>query len=226
MTIGATYTLDAYAHEWLKHELDPEFTRKAVTVLSGAGNLKTGVVLGKISVGTASSAAKAGGNTGGGTLTLDVTTPVLTGAKSGIYTVRNIGVVANAGQFQVRDPDGVVLGVYAIGGAAFATHIKFAMADVGTDFAVGDGFDITVAAGSSKYVPYNPTAVNGSQIPAAILLNAVDATSADKAAVVVYRDAVINPLSLVWDASVDDQTKKNTGIALLANLGITTRTVV
>lgn len=225
MVISATYAMDGFAHDWLKHELDPEFTRRTVTLLSGAGSLKTGSVLGRITKGAATSAAKSGGNTGNGTLTLDVTTPVLAAAKPGIYTVRCIAAATNSGTFRVEGPDGLVLGDVAVG-ATWSEHIKFAIADGASDFIVGDGFDITVAAGSSKYALYNPTLLDGRETAAAILLNAVDATSADQKAVVVLCDAVINPLSLVWHASVDNQTKKDTGLAQLATLGIVTRQVV
>lgn len=95
--------------------------------------------------GTASSAAKSGGNTGGGTLTMDATTPVLAGAKAGVYTVRCIATNTNGGQFIVVAPDGISLG-QAIVGTTFSNQVKFALADLGTDFAVGDGFDITVTA--------------------------------------------------------------------------------
>ena len=60
---------------------------------------------GKIGIGQASSAAKSGGNTGNGTLTMDVTTPIRTGAKAGIYTVRFIAAASNNGTFRVEDPD-------------------------------------------------------------------------------------------------------------------------
>lgn len=95
--------------------------------------------------GTAASAAKSGGNTGGGTLTLDGTTPVLAGAKPGVYTVRCVALKTDGGQFIVVDPDGISLG-QAIVGTTFSNKIKFALADSGTDFAIGDGFDVTVTA--------------------------------------------------------------------------------
>jgi hypothetical protein len=209
--------------DWLRHELDARIHRQQVVILSGTGNLTTGAVLGKITVGAASSAAKAGGNTGGGSLTLDVGTPVLKGAKAGAYQVRCIGLAANGGMFSVTDPDGVLIGTYTIGGAAFAKHVKFAMADVGTDFAVGDGFDITVAAGSGKVALYDPTAVNGCATPFGILLDARDASSADAPAVVVTGEAEIVALNLTWGAAVDDADKKAAGLALLAKLGFRAR---
>ena len=58
MPIGQTYTMGKFAHEWLKHELSSELGRKVETLLSGVGNLKTGSVLGKVTVAGASSAAR------------------------------------------------------------------------------------------------------------------------------------------------------------------------
>jgi len=46
MAIVATYP--RLAHDWLKHENDPQIHRETVVVASGAGNLLTGTVLGKI----------------------------------------------------------------------------------------------------------------------------------------------------------------------------------
>lgn len=129
MAISQTYAMDAFAHEWLKHELDMEFTRRTVTLVSGAGSLKTGTVLGKITA-------------------------------------------------------------------------------------------------SGKYQKHVNGAADGTQTAVAILLNAVDATSADQQAVVIIRDAVINPLSLVWDASVNTQPKKDSALASLLTLGIATRLAV
>jgi len=45
---GISIDFPRLAHEWLKHEHDSELHRKAITVASGAGLLKTGSVLGKI----------------------------------------------------------------------------------------------------------------------------------------------------------------------------------
>src|SRR5579862_4629896 len=67
------------------------FTRDQITVASGQLASVVGQVLGKITLGAVSSAAKSGGNTGNGTLVLDGTTPLVAGADKagvGIYTVR------------------------------------------------------------------------------------------------------------------------------------------
>jgi len=152
--------------------------RKAITILSGVGALVLGTLLGKILLGAATAAAKSGGNTGNGTLTMDATTPILARAKAGVYTVRCIAAATNGGTLRVTDPQGYVLGDVAVGDT-FANQIKFATADGSTDFIVGDGFDITIAAGSGKYKAYDKDNVDGSQYPDSILTEAVDATSAD-----------------------------------------------
>jgi hypothetical protein len=131
------------------------------------------------------SAAKAGGNTGNGTLTMDATTPVKAGAKVGIYRVRFVIAAANNGTFIVEDPDGIQIGtiVMAAGAGAFDDVIKFAIADGATDFIVGDGFDVTVAAGSGKYVLSLAAATDGSQIPDLVLAEDTNASSADKSTI-------------------------------------------
>jgi hypothetical protein len=166
----------------------PKVARK-VTLVSGAGALVRGTVLGKIALGTASAAAKAGGNTGNGTCTVDATTPVKAGAKAGIYSVRCIEVVTNNGIFEVKDPDGNQIGstlIMAGGAGTFDDDIKFALADGSTDFIVGDGFDVTVAAGSGKYLKSLAAAVDGSQAPDAILADDRDATSGDVEAMAYF----------------------------------------
>ena len=149
-----------------------------VTILSGIGAVVKNTVLGKILLGAASSAAKAGGNTGDGALTLDNSTPILAKAKAGVYTVRCIAAATDGGTFRVTDPDGNVLGDVAVG-ATFANKVKFSIADGATDFVVGDGFDITIAEGSKKYKPYDADNLDGSQYPDCISAEDADSTSAD-----------------------------------------------
>ena len=89
-----------------------------------------GTVLGRRSVGTASSAAKAGGNTGNGTFVLDGTTPVRAGAKPGVYTLRCIAAASNAGTFALMDPEGFALGQYAITGGSGGTNTNTLLATI------------------------------------------------------------------------------------------------
>lgn len=175
----------------------PVVSRK-ITLLSGE-NRKRGAVLGKTNIGAAASAAKAGGNTGTGVLTLDAGTPVKAGAKVGVYQVRFTAAAANNGTFRVTDPDGFVIGdvVMVAGAGAFDNDIKFAIADGGTDFIVGDGFDIAVAAGAGKYKLSAAAAVDGSSVPAVILAEDCDASGGDKDTV-AYFAATVDENALVY----------------------------
>lgn len=156
---------------------------KKVTLLSGQTCVR-GEVLGKITKGTATAAAKTGGNAANtGAITMDATTPVLAGAKSGVYTARCIAAASNGGEFEVKDPDGFSLGTVLVG-ATFANDIKFVIADGSQDFIVGEGFDITVAAGSGKYKASVSAGIDGSETPDAILAESVDASGGDKEALV------------------------------------------
>lgn len=85
--------------------------------------------------------------TGNGVLTLDSTTPILAGAQVGVYKIVCLEPGSNVGTFAVYDPAGVFLGTHVVAAAAFATQIKFAIADGDTDFAAGDYFTVTISAG-------------------------------------------------------------------------------
>lgn len=214
----AAEMLGKFAHDWLKHELDPQLHRRAGTIASGAGKVTTGTVLGKITAGDAAAAAKAGGNTGDGTLTLDATTPVLAGVKIGVYTVRCIEAAANGGTFEVQDPDGAVIGSVAVGDT-WAEGVKFVIADGAADFVAGDGFDITVDDGSGKYVAIDFAANDGSQVAAAILIHGCDATAADAETAVLVGHAQIVSSQLTWPVGATSG-QKATALAELGDLGI------
>ena len=180
------------------------------TLLSGQ-KLTRGTLLGKITVGAASVNTIATK----GALTLDETTPLLAGAQVGAYKAVCITAQANAGIFEVFDPQGNSLGLHAVAGAAFANQVKFAIADGGVDFAAGDTFTITVAAGSGKYVKSLKASIDGSQIPTAILAEDCDATSADKVCT-FYIAGEVNVNSVVFGTG---HTAANTKDGL-RNLGI------
>lgn len=208
----------------LKYELNANYCRETITLKAGT-SYALGSVLGKIALGAATAAAKAGGNTGDGTLTLDATTPVLAGAKLGVYTVRCTEAATDGGTFEVQDPDGFVLGSVAVG-ATFADDIKFTIAAGDTDFIVGDGFDVTIAASadSGKYALSPATGIDGSETAVAVLLQAVDATDADAVGLIAARGPVIvSDAALAFDASVDDAAKEAAKKVQLAAAGIVAR---
>lgn len=217
-----TLTEGKYAGEFLLSEAAFHRSRDNITIVSGAGNLPSGRVLATVAAGTATSAAKSGGNTGNGTFTLDVTTPVLAGAKSGIYTVRCITAAVNGGTFRVEDPDGNVLGDVAVG-ATFSDDIKFVIADGAADFIVGDGFDVTVNASAKSYTAHNPAGTDGSQLASAVLLYPADATSAAVKTVGIVRDAEVKLGELTYHASTNTDPLKAAVNDQLAKAGVIVR---
>jgi len=196
--------------EFLLH-YDNKYSLDVVTLDASAAALKAGTVLGKIAASSATSAAKSGGNTGNGSMG---SITVGTGAQAGVYKLRITKAAANAGDFQLIDPQGDVVGVGTVAVAFNNGGLAFTLADGATDFAVGDGFDITVT-GSGKYVAYSNAATNGSEVASAILKdNVVDSTS-DQKVVVVVRHAEVQGSELT---GLDDPAKAD----LLA-LGIVVR---
>lgn len=180
-------TEKVHAGEFLISEGNGSISRSEITVLSGQ-DLAAGAVLGKVTAGAVTTAAKAG-NTGNGTLgTVTKGVDVL----PGVYDLVISEPGTNAGKFLVFDPTGMLVGIGTVGSAFTSTHISFTLADGATDFASGDGFDITVAAGSGKYVAITDDAIDGSAKAVAILWDAVDATSADKTGVAIIRLAEVN----------------------------------
>lgn len=109
-------------------------------VVQGVADL--GAILPLSYVYAATGAARAG-NTGNGVITASPTTGA--GVKAGVYTVTLLSPTANAGDFEIEDPDGVV---YANGtvGVAVTGPIGFTLADGSTDAAAGDQWTVTVVA--------------------------------------------------------------------------------
>jgi hypothetical protein len=210
-----------YLGDWLKFEEENLFSREQITVLAGSGSarvLTTGMVLGKITKGTASSAAFAG-NTGTGAMGAIT---VSAGAKVGDYKLVIIEPGSNAGKFTVEDPDGITIGVGTVAVAFSAGGLAFTLADA-TDFIAGDGFTITVAAGTGKWVQIAFAGTNGSETAAGVLLRDVTAADAvDAQAVAIVRQAVISDNGITWPAGATTD-QKNAALAQLKALGIVTR---
>lgn len=204
--MSTVFTEKLHAAAFIIDEEEVNYSRDVLTIKAGSGVLNPGTVLGQIVEGTATVAAKAGGNTGNGVFTLDATAPIQAGAKVGAYAITCIAAAVNGGTFRVEDPDGYVLGDIAVG-ATFSDDIKFSIADGATDFVVGDAFVVTIAAGSKKWVPSPDVATDGSQIAKAILIYPCDASSSDVPVSCIVRAATVNKTLLAYDASVNDATK-------------------
>jgi hypothetical protein len=188
-----TKTEAIHPGEFLLSEMDLYGSRDTVTVASGQGKLNAGTVLGKtLVVTTAPGTAFAG--TGNGAITMDASTPVLAGAIAGAYTATMVTVVANGGVWSVVDPNGQSIG-NAYTAQTFANKLKFVIADGATDFVLGDKFTITVAAGDLKYrlsPADGSTAKDGTSTAAAVIWEAVDATSADISVAAIARNAEVD----------------------------------
>lgn len=173
-----------------------------ITILSGQGVVKRGTVMGQQTSGAATAAAKSGGNTGNGTCTAVSSRG---GALTGVYKVRCTVAGTNTATFDLYSPTGNLIDQQIITGSGLTAvflnnHLGFTLTDGGTDFIVGDGFDITVAAASLKYLISIATATDGSQVPSAITVDQYDATSADALAG-AYFMGEFNGNAMTFDAS-------------------------
>jgi hypothetical protein len=95
----------------------------------------------------------------------------------------------------------------------------------GTNYALGSVLGKITASGKYRLSPVAEVEGDeGAETAVAVLLEAVDATAADKTALVVARGPVIlSEAALVFDASVDDATKTAAKHAELSSVGLVPR---
>lgn len=146
-------------------------------------------------------------------------------AKPGTYVATATAAATDGGTFEVRDPDGNVIGDAEVGTAFSSEQINFTISDGATDFVVGDYFHIPVArpANYGKAVEWDPTTFDGRHQVAGILFDNVDASLADADGVLVARGpAEVNESELQW---ADDRTTAEKAYAKeqLTALGIVAR---
>jgi hypothetical protein len=206
-------------HAWgflIWDDSDGIISRGEITIASGADVVIAGTVLACLNVGAAAAAAL-GANVGNGTMSAVTVGPT---AIAGIYTVD----FEDATHFIVSDPNGHEIGHGVAGTQLVVGGLTFTFTAGGTAMNAADSFKITVAAGSGKYVPFDPTGAggNGSEVAAAIMgSERVDATSADQRAGALLRGpARVNSQELVWGANVTTTPQKTAALAQLAALGI------
>lgn len=212
---GFTYTEKVHGGEFIVSE--QPHSRDNVTV-TGAAALVAGQVLGRV---TTPVVAAAAGNTGDGNVAGMTVTP---GAsyQPGTYVCTCTAEAPNAGTFEVRAPDGTDLGDATVA-VAFSTggHLTFTIPDGAEDWNIGDAF--TIAIGQGLMAAFDEDNSNGSQIAVGILLDAVDPTGGDVAAVMLARDCEVSGELLTWPASGTTGAEKLTAIAALATRGIIVR---
>lgn len=116
-----------------------------------------------------------GSNTGNGTVTAFALSGVGT-PKVGNYAFTCITAVANGGIFNLIDPDSNIVAQVALNAGAGATTVviagglEFTVTDGSTDFAAADTFTLPVTSVSNAWLPYDPAAVDGVNIPAGIYM--------------------------------------------------------
>jgi len=84
------------------------------------------------------------------------------------------------------------------------------------------GTVVGVITASGKVTQLAPAAADGSQNAAGVLIFPVDATGADKPAVIVARHAICSDNGLVWPAGIT-APQKTAALAQLKTLGILVR---
>lgn len=145
-------------------------------LLTGAAALTRGAVLGKTATAGTAAATAGGSNTGNGAMGAIT---VAGAAKLGTYSLRITKAAANAGDFEVYDPAGVLVGLGTVGAAFSGGGLAFTLADGATDFVVGDSFAIAVTALTEKYKLAARDATDGSNAPVAILADDADPSGGD-----------------------------------------------
>lgn len=143
-------------------------------------------------------------------------------AKPGRYQVINRVVIANGGDFEVISPDGDSIGRFnwsASGSTASFTsrQVNFTLSDA-TDYIAGNYFDICVfnQLNGGKVVAWDPTTFDGRHRACGVLFDAVDASSADTAGVIVTRDATVMKSALQWGAAITSSQKESAYVDLAA----------
>lgn len=153
----------------VKREFKPEdaFCRDVITMNDAAATIQVGAVVGKyIASPTGTAAATVGtGNGVMGTITMTS----VPGLDTGVYQLKVVKTVANAGDFELTTPTGRLVGVGAVGTAFSNGGFSFTLADGSTDFVAGDTIAITVA-GTTKWKLVEATATDGSQVAAGVVV--------------------------------------------------------
>lgn len=194
---------------------DGAYSRDVVIIQAGSGVCTAGLVLGKVTHALVATAAALGANIGNPTFSaIGVGDPAVVGA----YELQ----MADATHFVVESPAGAEIGHGQLGQPFAAGGLSFTATAGGTACVAGDSFTLTVAAGSGKYAPFDPTAQDGREVACAILGNEyIDATTADKRAGALVRGpSKVNASELVWGANVTTPQQQAAALAQLQAVGI------
>lgn len=218
----------------VKHEYESEtfFCRDQLTANDAAATWKVGAVLGSyLASPTATAGAVVGtGNGAMGSITMTASAHLVVGT----YTLKITKAVTNAGDFELLDPRGRVIGLGQVGTAFSQAGFAFTLADGSTDFVAGDYIPITVA-GTVKWKLVEATATDGTQIARAIYLSnalgnygdTVLAATTDTTVLGLVRGpAIVAKEALTYGTSVSTAALKNVLYAQLQDIGILVSTQI
>lgn len=213
-----TFTEPLRVGDGLKREYDKLFNRETVNITGGA-SLPIFQVVGLIATASGSAVATAdAGNTGNGTMGAIT---VGAGAIDGDYTLTITAEDADAGDFNVTDPNGAEVGTGTVGVEFDAGGLTFTLADGAEDFDVGDSFTIAVTTDQAgDYAAYDSGASDGRETAAGVLLEPADATGADVSATILARGPAVMARSVITglDAAAETQLLA-LGIVIRDDLG-------
>ena len=102
----------------------------------------------------------------------------------------------------------------AVIGAYVNDQINFTLNDGSPDFAVGDSFTITIAAGSGKVRAIDNTSVTGAQDAYGILIADCDASDGDTSAVAIVRIARVVEANLIWLGSSPEMSAAEIAVCM------------
>jgi hypothetical protein len=218
----------------VKFELAPEvrYCRDVVTVNDAAATFTVGAVLGKY-IASPTATAVAGANTGNGVMGA-ITMTSNANLQLGVYTLRIVTAVTNAGDFELLDPQGKLVGIGHVASAFNQGGFSFTLADGSSDYVAGDTYAITVA-GTEKYKLVDVSHTDGSEVARAVYIadvlgNSYDVAipaNTDTTVLVLSRGPVIVADSaLSYAATVNTTPLKNALYAQLKNVGILVSTAL
>lgn len=169
--------------EFVLSEARGQRSRENIVVTQSGSAVKSGALLtqsGDAGAGAFAMQAGATGNPTSGPVTIGAA------AKPGIYRGRFTAPT----KFTIEDPDGVTIGNGTVGAAFNKSGMGFTLTVGGTAAVDGDEFQIVLAVGTGKYVPYT---ADGAAGPAdAVLYNYLPAKTGDSRAVGFVRDCEVN----------------------------------
>jgi hypothetical protein len=171
--------------------------RVTQNVLVMGGTLVRGTVVGRQT--NFSIQSTAGANTGNGTI--GTILPGTGGDEVASFGAAGYSLVATSPTtFTVTDPEGTVLPNATVGTPYVNAEIDFTITAGGTAFVAGDSFTLTVSRTVGNFIACVKTAVDGSQVPAAIIVDNVIATSTPQM-VGAYFTGEFNANAVIFDPS-------------------------